>query len=174
MENEKVKIIAALVEDKPGVLHNVANLFRRRAFNIESISVGSAERKGLSRMTITVKGDDKMLEQVVKQMNKLVEVVKVSQLDPANSVARELALVKVSVPDTKTRSDVLNCVGVFRAHVVDVSTETFTIEITGAPDKIDAFLKLMEPFGIIELARTGLTALARGMNAIRIDETDEG
>jgi acetolactate synthase-1/3 small subunit len=172
IENEKTRVIAALVENKPGVLHSVSNMFRRRNFNIESISVGRAETKGLSRMTIAVKGDEKTLEQVVKQMNKLIDVVKVNQLDPANIVTRELALVKVNVPDTKTRSDVINCVGVFRAHVVDVSPETLTVEITGAPDKIDAFLNLMKGFGIMELARTGLTALSRGPRSIKIDEDE--
>ena len=170
MENEKTKVIAALVENKPGVLHGVSNMFRRRGFNIESISVGPTETKGLSRMTIAAKGDEKTIEQVVKQMNKLVDVVKVNQLDPANVVTRELALVKVNVPDTKVRSDIINCVGVFRAHVVDVSPETLTVEITGAPDKIDAFLNLMKSFGIIELARTGLTALSRGPRSIKIED----
>jgi acetolactate synthase-1/3 small subunit len=172
MENEKTHVIAALVENKPGVLHSVSNMFRRRSFNIESISVGPAEKKGLSRMTISVKGDEKTIEQVVKQMNKLVEVVKVNQLDPSYVVIRELALIKVNVPDTKTRSDVINCVGVFRAHVVDVSPETLTVEITGAPDKIDAFLNLMKPFGLIELARTGLTALSRGPRSVKIEDSE--
>jgi acetolactate synthase-1/3 small subunit len=170
MENEKTKVIAALVENKPGVLHSVANMFRRRGFNIESITVGHTEQKGLARMTITVSGDEKTLEQVVKQMNKLIDVVKVTRLEPENIVTRELALVKVNVPDTKTRSDVINCVEVFRARVVDVSTETLTIEITGTSDKIEAFLNLMKTYGIVELARTGLTALSRGVKSIRIDE----
>jgi acetolactate synthase-1/3 small subunit len=170
MENGKTEVISAIVENKPGVLHSVANMFRRRGFNIESITVGSTEQKGLARMTITVKGDEKTIEQVVKQMNKLIDVVKVSRLDPENIVTRELALVKVNVPDTKTRSDIINCVEVFRGHVVDVSPETLGIEITGTPDKIDAFLNLMKTFGIIELARTGLTALSRGSKSIRIDE----
>jgi acetolactate synthase-1/3 small subunit len=170
MENQKIKVISALVEHKPGVLHSVANMFRRRGFNIESITVGPTEQKGLARMTITAKGDDKTIEQVVKQMHKLIDVIKVTQLDPENIVTRELALVKVNVPDTKTRSDIINCVEVFRGHVVDVSPETLGIEITGTPDKIDAFLNLMKTFGIIELARTGLTALSRGTKSIRIEE----
>jgi acetolactate synthase-1/3 small subunit len=170
MENEKTKVISALVEHKPGVLHSVSNMFRRRGFNIESITVGPTEQKGLARMTITVKGDEKTVEQVVKQMNKLIDVVKVSQLDPENIVTRELALIKVNVADAKNRSDVINCVEVFRGRVVDVSPETLAIEITGTPDKIDAFLNLMKTFGIIELARTGLTALSRGSKSIRIDE----
>ena len=170
MENGKTKVIAALVENKPGVLHSIANMFRRRDFNIESITVGHTEQKGLARMTITVNGDEKTLEQVVKQMNKLIDVVKVSRLEPENIVTRELALVKVNVPDTRNRSDVINCVEVFRGRVVDVAPEALTIEITGTPDKIDAFLNLMKTYGIMELARTGLTALSRGVKSIRIEE----
>jgi acetolactate synthase I/III small subunit len=170
MENERTKVIAALVENKPGVLHSVANMFRRRGFNIESITVGHTEQRGLTRMTITVSGDEKTLEQIVKQMNKLIDVVKVTSLEPESIVTRELALIKVNVPDTKTRSDIINCVEVFRGHVIDVSPETLTIEITGTPDKIDAFLTLMKTYGILELARTGLTALQRGIKSTRIDE----
>jgi acetolactate synthase-1/3 small subunit len=170
MGKEKTQVIAALVENKPGVLHSVANMFRRRDFNIESITVGGTEQEDLSRMTITVKGDEKTLEQVVKQMSKLIDVVKVSRLEPENIVTRELALIKVNVPDTRNRSDVINCVEVFRGRVVDVAPEALTIEITGTPDKIDAFLNLMKTYGIMELARTGLTALSRGVSSIRIDE----
>jgi acetolactate synthase-1/3 small subunit len=170
MENQKIKVIAALVENKPGVLHSVANMFRRRGFNIESITVGQTEQKGLSRMTITVRGDEKTLEQIVKQMNKLIDVVKVTSLEPENIVTRELALIKVNVSDTKTRSDIINYAEVFRGRVVDVSPETLTVEITGTPDKIDAFLNLMKTYGIMELARTGLTALTRGTKSIRIEE----
>ena len=170
MENGKTKVIAALVENKPGVLHSVANMFRRRGFNIESITVGHTEQKGLTRMTITVNGDEKTLEQIVKQMNKLIDVVKVASLEPENIVTRELALIKVNVPDTKTRSDIINCVEVFRGRVVDVSSETLTMEITGTSDKIDAFLNLMKTYGVMELARTGITALSRGVKSIRVEE----
>jgi acetolactate synthase I/III small subunit len=170
MDTEKTTVIAALVENKPGVLHSVSNMFRRRDFNIESITVGRTEQEELSRMTITVKGDEKTLEQVVKQMSKLIDVVKVNRLEPENIVTRELALIKVSVPDTKSRSDVINCADVFRGRIVDVSPETLTIEITGTPDKIDAFLNLMKTYGIMELARTGITALSRGIRSIRIEE----
>lgn len=162
------KVIAAIVENKPGVLHRISNMFRRRGFNIESITVGQTEKKGLARMTITLDGDEKTIEQVVKQMNKLIEVIKVNYLDSENIVARELALVKVKVSDAKTRSDAINCVEVFRGRVVDVSPSTLTIEITGTSDKIDAFLNLMKSYGIMELARTGLTALSRGVKSIRI------
>ena len=170
MGNGKTKVIAALVENKPGVLHSVANMFRRRDFNIESITVGRTEQEDISRMTITVNGDEKTLEQVIKQMSKLIDVVKVSRLEPENIVTRELALIKVNVPDVKNRSDVINCVEVFRGRVVDVAPEALTIEITGTPDKIDAFLNLMKTYGIMELARTGLTALSRGVRSIRIEE----
>lgn len=170
MENQKTTVIAALVENKPGVLHSVANMFRRRDFNIESITVGHTEQKGITRMTITVTGDEKTLEQVVKQMNKLIDVIKVARLEPENIVTRELALIKVNAPDSKTRSDIINCVEVFRGRVVDVSPDTLAIEITGTPDKLDAFLNLMKTYGVMELARTGLTALSRGIKSIRIDE----
>ncbi len=166
----KTKVIAALVENKPGVLHSISNMFRRRNFNIESITVGPTEQEDLSRMTITVNGDEKTLEQVVKQMSKLIDVVKVSRLEPENIVTRELALIKVNIPDNKSRSDVINCVEVFRGRVVDVSPASLTMEITGTPDKIDAFLNLMKTYGIMELARTGLTALSRGVSSIRVDE----
>lgn len=171
MENERINVIAALVEHKPGVLHSIANMFRRRGFNIESISVGRIEQKGLARMTITVNEDEKTVEQLVKQLNKLVDIVKVSQLDSANIVTREMALVKVKVPDAKIRSDIINCVDVFRGHVVDVSSETLMVEVTGGPDKIEAFLNLMKTFGIIELSRTGITALSRGQKSLRIEES---
>jgi acetolactate synthase-1/3 small subunit len=170
MENQKTTVIAALVENKPGVLHSVANMFRRRDFNIESITVGHTEQKGVTRMTITVTGDEKTLEQIVKQMNKLIDVIKVARLEPENIVTRELALIKVNAPDSKTRSDIINCVEVFRGRVVDVSPDTIAIEITGTPDKLDAFLNLMKTYGVMELARTGLTALSRGTKSIRIDE----
>jgi acetolactate synthase-1/3 small subunit len=168
--NHKTIVIAALVENKPGVLHSVSNMFRRRGFNIESITVGHTEQKGLTRMTITTSGDEKTLEQITKQMNKLIDVVKVNQLEPESIVTRELALVKVNVPDVKSRSDIINCVEVFRGRVVDFSPESLMVEITGTPDKIDAFLNLMKTYGIAELARTGLTALSRGVKSLKVDE----
>jgi acetolactate synthase-1/3 small subunit len=170
MEAANTKIISVLVENKPGVLHGVANLFRRRNFNIESITVGPSEHKDIARMTITVNEDEKTLEQVVKQLAKLIDVLKVEELEPGHFVMRELALIKVKCPSPKERSDIINCVEVFRGRIIDVSTDSLTVEITGTPDKIDAFLKLMEATGVIELARTGLTALGRGAKSIRIDE----
>ena len=170
METGKTKVISVLVENKPGVLHAIANLFRRRNFNIESITVGPTQQQDISRMTITINGDEKTIDQVVKQVAKLIDVLKVDELSQGNFVMRELALIKVNVPSSKERSDIINCVDVFRGRIIDVSTDSLTVEITGTPDKIDAFLNLMKTFGVIELARTGITALARGAKSIRIDE----
>jgi len=169
MIEEQSHIISAIVEHKPGVLYSVANMFRRRGFNIESISVGPTEQSDLARMTMTVKGDERTVEQVIKQLNKLIDIVKVSRLNPASIVARELALIKVRALDTKARSDVINYVDIFRARVVDVSSESLMVEITGDSDKIDAFLDLMKPFGVREVARTGITALSRGVKSVKIE-----
>ncbi len=170
MEAEQTKVISVLVENKPGVLHAVANLFRRRNFNIESITVGPSETIDIARMTITVKGDEKTLEQVVKQTAKLIDILKVEELEEGHFVMRELALIKVNAPTPKERSDIINCVEVFRGRIIDVSTDSLTVEITGTPDKLDAFLNLMQATGVIELARTGITALARGAKTVRIDD----
>jgi acetolactate synthase I/III small subunit len=169
MENGKTRVVSAIVENKPGVLHSVANLFRRRNFNIESITVGATEQKDLARITITVNADEKTLDQVVKQLQKLIDVVKVTELDESNIVSRELALIKVKVPSVKERADIISCVHVFRGRVVDVSPDSLMVEITGTPDKIDAFQNLMKASGVIELARTGITALSRGSKSIKID-----
>jgi acetolactate synthase-1/3 small subunit len=170
METGKTKVISVLVENKPGVLHAIANLFRRRNFNIESITVGPTQQQDISRMTITINGDEKTIDQVVKQVAKQIDVLKVSELEQGNFVMRELALIKVNVPSSKERSDIINCVDVFRGRIIDVSNDSLTVEITGTPDKIDAFLNLMKSYGVIELARTGITALARGAKSIKIDE----
>jgi acetolactate synthase-1/3 small subunit len=170
MEAGKTKVISVLVENKPGVLHLIANLFRRRNFNIESITVGPTEQPGLARMTITVNEDEKTIDQVVKQVAKQIDVLKVSELESGHFVMRELSLIKVKVKDSKERSDIINFVDVFRGRIIDVSTDSLTVEITGTPDKIDAFLNLMKSFGILELARTGITALARGAQSIKIDQ----
>jgi acetolactate synthase-1/3 small subunit len=170
MSQEHTHVISTIVEHKPGVLYTVSNLFRRRGFNIDNITVGPAEEAGLARMTIMVRGDDRTIEQVVKQLNKLVDVIKVTRLDPANIVTRELALIKVNAPNTKARSDIVNYAEIFRARVVDVSFESMTMEITGTTEKIDAFIGLMKPFGVKEVARTGITALSRGAKSTKIDE----
>ena len=170
MEAGKTKVISVLVENKPGVLYEVSNLFRRRNFNIESITVGPSEQKDVARMTITVNEDERTILQVIKQVAKLIDVHEVGELERGNLVMRELALIKVNSPSSKERSDIINTVEVFRGRVIDVSTDSLTVEITGTPDKIDAFLNLMNTTGVVELARTGITALARGAKSVRIDE----
>ena len=170
MTQEHNHIISIIVEHKPGVLYNVSNLFRCRGFNIDNISVGPAEEMGLARMTIMVRGDDRTIEQVIKQLNKLIDIIKVTQLDPEHIVTRELAIIKVNAINTKARSDIINYADIFRARVVDVSSESLMMEITGTSDKIDAFISLTRPFGLKEIARTGITALSRGAKSIKVDE----
>ena len=155
-------VISTLVENKPGVLQKVTGLISRRGYNIESIIVGECETPNLARMVFVVKGDEKVLEQVTKQLNKLVEVVKIKDLDPNNSVKRELALIKVKAEDDKIRSEIIQYANIFRGKIIDVSDSTLTIEITGGPDKIDALISLLKSFGIKKIARTGPTAVERG------------
>jgi acetolactate synthase-1/3 small subunit len=157
--------ISVLVEDRPGVLARVANLFARRGFNIHSLAVGTTEQPGRSRMTIVVDVQRKPLEQVEKQLHKLIHVLKVLELEPSGAVERELALVKVRAMPGE-RAAVTEVADIFRARVVDVSDSTLTIEATGAPEKIEAMLALLEPHGIVELARTGRIALGRGSAGI--------
>lgn len=161
-------IIASIVEHKPGVLFEVSNMFRRRNFNIESITVGPCEHKDLARMTITVKGDEGTVEQLTKQMNKLMDVIKVSILDPKSTVLREIALIKIHTSDSKARSDLIQYVNIFRGHILDVSPESIIVEMTGDSDKINAFINLSRSFGIKEIARTGVTALTREGKAIKV------
>ena len=153
--------IVALVEDKPGVLNRVSSLFRRRGFNISSLAVGKSEQPSLSRMTFVVEGDEDTLEQVTKQLNKLIDVIKVSELIEEDIVARELALIKVRATPTN-RSEIIQLVDIFRANIVDVSPQSLVIEITGEEDKIDALYNLLRPFGVRELMRTGQIAMSRG------------
>ena len=155
-------IISTLVEDKPGVLQKVAGLFNRRGFNIDSITVGKSEIEGLSRMIISVHADKKGLEQVTKQLNKLVNVIKIKDITK-NAVKRELCLIKVNAPNEKARAEIMQYTNIFRAKVVDVSEETLIIELTGDIKKIDAFISLLDGFGIKKISRTGLTAMARGI-----------
>lgn len=154
-------LISALVEHKPGVLQRVAGLFSRRGFNIEEISVGVTENPNIARMTIVAKGDEKETEQMIKQMNKLVNVIKVSEINYESSVARILCLVKVDTPTKEAKSEFIQYVNVFRGRIVDVSKDTLTAEVTGDKDKIDAFIRLVSSFGIKEVARTGTTAIKR-------------
>ena len=157
--------LSVLVEDKPGVLARIAGLFSRRGFNIESLAVGPTEHAAISRMTIVVAVEDSPLEQVTKQLNKLVNVLKIVELDPAASVQRELLLVKVKA-DLTTRSHVLETVQLFRAKVVDVAPEALTIEATGTADKLAALLRMLEPYGIRELVQSGMVAVARGSRSM--------
>ena len=157
--------LSVLVEDQPGVLARVAALFSRRGFNIESLAVGPTEVSGVSRMTISVNVEDLPLEQVTKQLNKLINVLKIVELEPNSSVQRELVLVKVKV-DKESRSAVLETVQLFRAKVVDVSSEALTIEATGNKEKLEAFLGSLEPNGIKELVQSGMVAVGRGDKSI--------
>ncbi|MHA3683933.1 acetolactate synthase small subunit [Leucobacter sp. HY1910] len=158
-------VLSLLVEDKPGLLTRVAGLFARRGFNIESLAVGPTEMHGLSRITVVVDEDETLLEQVTKQLNKLVNVIKVVELDATSSVQREHVLIKVRA-DNQSRSHVLEAVNLFRARVVDVVPDALTIEVTGDTGKIEAFLKVLEQYGIKEIAQSGLIAMGRGSKSI--------
>jgi acetolactate synthase-1/3 small subunit len=158
--------ISVLVEDQPGVLARVSGLFARRGFNIDSLAVGPTETPGLSRMTIVVDVQTKPLEQVEKQLHKLINVLKVVELEASGRVERELALIKVRTA-ADTRAGVIEIAQIFRARIVDVSHGALTIEATGTPDKIEALHELLRPFGVLELVRTGRIALARGEEALR-------
>ena len=153
--------LVALVEDKPGVLNRVASLFRRRGYNIESLAVGSSEQPGFSRMTIVAIGDSAQVEQVRKQLEKLINVVKVSDITEENMVTRELALIKVKATPS-TRSEIIQIVDIFRANIVDVSSGSLTVEVTGDEDKVNSLIGLLREFGVKEIARTGRIALTRG------------
>ena len=166
VEESRTHIISALVLHKPGVLQRVAGLFTRRGFNIETITVGTSENENLARMTIISKGDEKVLEQITKQLNKLIDVIKVRDLDPGSSVKRELCLIKVHTASDKARAEVIQYTNIFRGRVIDVSPETLTVEITGDPEKIEALIDLVSIFGIKEIARTGPTAITRGNKTI--------
>ncbi|HEX9897139.1 MAG TPA: acetolactate synthase small subunit [Dehalococcoidales bacterium] len=153
--------LVALVEDKPGVLNRVANLFRRRGFNIESITVGHSEKPDISRMTIVVDGSGASVEQVRKQLDKLIETVKVQDITSESIVVREMALIKVKATSA-TRSEIMQIVDIFRANIVDVSMESLIIEVTGDEEKLDSLLNLLHTFEIKEVVRTGRIAMTRG------------
>ena len=155
-------IISSLVENKPGVLFRVTNLFRARNFNIESITVGSTEMPDLSRMTITTKSDERTVDQLVKQLRKLIDVVEVTVLDKDRTVYRELALIKMKAIEPAIRMEIINYASIFRANVLDIAKENIIVEIIGTPDKIDAFKNLVAHYGITQIARTGVSALPRG------------
>jgi len=163
MDEQRTHIISALVLHKPGVLQRVAGLFTRRGFNIENITVGTSENEDMARMTIIAQGDEKVLEQITKQLNKLIDVIKVRDLEPESTVKRELCLIKIHAPAERIRSEVIQYANIFRGRIIDVSPETLTVEITGSPEKIEALIELLRGFGIKEIARTGPTAISRGM-----------
>jgi acetolactate synthase I/III small subunit len=158
-------VLSLLVEDRPGLLTRVAGLFARRGFNIESLAVGKSEIEGLSRITVVVDVEELPLEQVTKQLNKLVNVIKIVELDNSQAVTREHILIKVRVDNT-TRSQVLEAATLFRAQIVDVATDALVIEATGNTGKIQALLKILEPYGIKEIAQSGLLAIGRGSKSI--------
>src|SRR3954462_10878623 len=163
--NGHLHTISVLVEDRPGVLTRIAGLFAARGFNIDSLAVGATESPGVSRMTIVVNVEERPLEQVTKQLNKLINVIKIVELDPGASVQRELVLIKVRA-DHETRSQVLETVELFRARVIDVAPDAVTIEATGSKDKLDALIRVLEPFGIKELVQSGMVAIGRGARSI--------
>lgn len=158
--------LAVLVENKPAVLSHISGLISRRYFNIASIAAGSTEDPDITRITIVVECDERELEQVINQLSKLINVVKIQNLTSTEAISRDLALIKVKA-SPETRSDIVDIVDIFRAKIVDVNRETMVIELTGEEDKIDALCQVLEDYGIIEIVRTGKVALARGPLAAR-------
>jgi acetolactate synthase-1/3 small subunit len=163
----KQHIVSALVENRAGTLSRVSGLFSRRGFNIDSLTVGETENHSISRMTIAVTGEERILEQIIKQLEKLVDVIAVKELDGASCLRREIMLVKIGV-DEKNRPAVLEIAGIFRARVVDVSQNSITVEATGNMEKLNGLLILLHPYGVLELARTGLVALERGAGVLSV------
>ena len=160
--------ISVLVEDRPGVMNRVMSLFRQRGFNVDSIAVGHSETPGLSRMTLVAQGDDRRIEQLIKQLYKLLEVIKVSDITGENLIQRELALVKVATNE-RTRGDIMRLVlEVYRARIVDAAPDSLVIEVTGPSEKIDSMLTLVRPYGIKEVARTGSVAIVRGSGTVPV------
>ena len=169
-KNVNYHTITALVEDKPGVLARVAGLFRRRGFNIASLAVGQSEQPGLSRMVFVVDGDQYTVDQATKQLDKLIEIVRVSDITHEEMVSRELAMIKVQTTSS-TRAEIIEVVQLFRANVVDVGSQTLVIEVTGEEEKINALINLLEPFGILEMMRTGRVAMVRGQADGRVSDS---
>ena len=163
--------VVVIVEDKPGVLMRVSSLFRRRGFNIESLTVGPTEEPGLSRMTLTVDGDSAPIEQVEKQLYKLIDVVKVSDLTEEDMIARELALIKIRCNNVN-RHELLDIANVFRADVVDIASGSLILQVVGDEDKINGLIKMCEPYGIRELSRTGIMAMVRGTKTTTVHEAE--
>jgi acetolactate synthase-1/3 small subunit len=165
----KQHVISALVENRAGTLSRVSGLFSRRGFNIDSLTVGETEDPSVSRMTIAACGNERILDQIIKQLEKLVDVIAVRELDGSSCIRREIMLVKIGA-DEKNRPAVLEIAGIFRARVVDVSQTTITVEATGNVEKLNSLLLLLQPYGILELARTGLVALERGEKRLTIND----
>ena len=153
--------LSVLVENKPGVLTRVAGLVARRGFNIDSLVVAETENPDVSRMTITIDEQDQPIDQVTKQLHKLINVIKITDLDPTSSVEREMLLLKV-LADAQSRSEIMQIVEIFRAKIVDVSSDVLLVEMTGTREKVSAFMELLQPFGVVELMRTGRIAMGRG------------
>jgi acetolactate synthase-1/3 small subunit len=162
----KPHTLSVLVENRPGVLSRVTGLFSRRGFNIESLAVGTSEEPGMSRITIVVIGDDAKVEQVMKQLHKLIDVIKVSDLTENERVERELALIKVSAEPGTSRAEVMQIAQIFRAQIIDVGSKTVILQVTGDTDKIDALEKLLRQFGVKELVRTGRIGILRGSKGV--------
>jgi acetolactate synthase-1/3 small subunit len=169
----KQHVVSALVENRAGTLSRVSGLFSRRGFNIDSLTVGETEDPSISRMTIAVSGADPVLEQIVKQLSKLVDVIAVRELDSVSCVRREIMLIKIRAAE-RSRAGVLEIAGIFRSRVIDVSPATLTLEATGDVEKLDSLLELLRPYGILELARTGLVALERGELVLPLNQTESG
>jgi acetolactate synthase-1/3 small subunit len=167
MVGMKQHVVSALVENRAGTLSRVSGLFSRRGFNIDSLTVGETEDPSVSRMTIAVTGADSVLEQIIKQLGKLVDVIAVRELDSSSCVRREILLVKVNA-DEQTRPAVIEIASIFRSRIIDVSSATITIEATGALEKLNSLILLLRPYGVMELARTGLVALERGARVLSV------
>ncbi|OPX68378.1 MAG: acetolactate synthase 3 regulatory subunit [Methanoregulaceae archaeon PtaB.Bin108] len=163
----KPHTLSVLVENKPGVLSRVTGLFSRRGFNIESLAVGTCEEPGTSRITIVCIGDDAQIEQVIKQLNKLIDVIKVSDITENDRVERELALIKVNADPGSSRAEIMQIASIFRAHIIDVGTKTVVLSVAGDTEKIDALEKLLRQYGVKELVRTGRIAILRGAKTVK-------
>jgi len=167
MSNQQTHTISILVNDEPGVLARVAGLFGRRGYNIDSITVGGSEEPGLSRMIIVTRGDEHTIEQITKQLNKLIDVIKVQVLSDQAMVARELALIKVNV-NPANRAEISGIIEPFRASVIDVGQTSLIIQVTGDQNKVNALIQLLKPYGIKEICRTGVSAMARGLAMVTV------
>jgi acetolactate synthase-1/3 small subunit len=163
----KQHVVSVLVENRAGTLSRVSGLFSRRGFNIDSLTVGETEDSSISRMTIAVTGDDAVLEQIIKQLGKLVDVIAIRELNPSSCLRREILLVKIRA-DEKIRPAVIQIAGIFRSRIIDVSPQTITLEATGSMEKLNGLLLLLRPYGVLELARTGMVALERGTQVLSV------